>query len=76
MEVIRTVRVGAHSAMRADGSTQRRDASGSLVIVYNYLIREHREDENRLFSQWNSNRSRVNRHNVQCGKFQSDIRKI
>jgi len=45
-------------------------------MVYNYLIREHREDENRLFSQWNSNRSRVNRHNVQCGKFQSDIRKI
>lgn len=40
--------------LEAEGSAQRRDASGSLVTVYSFLIREHREDGARLFSELHS----------------------
>lgn len=72
VEVIRIVTVGTHSIIRR-WEISPQPCLRILVTVYNYLIRGHREDGVRLFSELPCDRESVNKHKVEYG---TDIRKI
>lgn len=56
------------------GLTEFKRRQRNLIAVYNYLTGGFREDRDRLLSDAHSSRMRGNRHKLEHGKFQSEIR--
>lgn len=62
--------------LRELGLTEFKSRQRDLIAVYNYLTGGFREDRDRLFSEAHSSRMRGNRHKLEHGKFQWEIRVV